>query len=75
MGCGTGILFSRFDSNTYAKYVGIEISSEAINQFDKIKNNKTKLFQSDLESFRSNERFDVIIFCESLSYSKNPQKI
>ena len=75
VGCGTGILFSRFDSNTYAKYVGIDISRQAINQFDKIKNNKTTLLQSDLESFRSNEKFDVIIFCESLSYSNNPQKI
>ena len=40
-----------------------------------IKNNKTTLLQSDLESFRSNEKFDVIIFCESLAYSNNPQKI
>jgi len=75
VGCGTGILFSRLDSNTYTKYVGIDISRQAINQFDKIKNDKTKLLQSDLESFRSNEKFDIIIFCESLSYSKNPQKI
>jgi len=75
VGCGTGILFSRFDSNTYAKYVGVDISRQAINQFDKIKNNKTTLLQLDLESFRSNEKFDVIIFCESLYYSNNPQKI
>ena len=33
------------------------------------------MVQSDLESFKSNEKFDVIIFCESLSYSKTPQKI
>ena len=46
-----------------------------IKNFQKIKNKKTELITLDLIKYNSNKKFDLIIFCESLSYPKNPIKV
>jgi len=75
VGCGEGILFSKVNPELYDKYVGIDISKTAIKSFQKIKNKKTELVISDLTQYNSNKRFDLIIFCESLQYPKDPIKV
>ena len=74
-GCGEGILFSNINSTSYDEYTGVDVSKTAIENFSKIKNKKTRLIVSDLSRYRTKEKFDLIIFSESLSYFENTKKI
>ena len=75
VGCGEGVLFSKINPELYDKYVGIDVSKTAIKNFQKIKNKKTELITLDLIKYNSNKKFDLIIFCESLYYTKEPLKV
>ena len=68
MGCGEGIIQEKIGTFNYNKYLGIDISDEAIKKGMNKKNEKTFFQLVDIFNFNTNETFDVIIFNEILYY-------
>jgi 2-polyprenyl-3-methyl-5-hydroxy-6-metoxy-1,4-benzoquinol methylase len=72
VGCGEGIIFKKIRPYGYKKYVGIDISDNAINKIGNKFYENTNFYNVDVESFTIEESFDVIIFNEVLYYLKEP---
>jgi 2-polyprenyl-3-methyl-5-hydroxy-6-metoxy-1,4-benzoquinol methylase len=72
IGCGEGILQERLCPSKYTRYVGVDISSEAIKRATHRQDEKTFFVREDASLYTPNERFDVIIFNECLEYFDNP---
>ena len=68
MGCGTGILASRLADDSYEYYRGIDASSEAIDRARKRASKKIGFEVGDIQNYRCDESFDVIVFEDSLYY-------
>lgn len=68
MGCGTGILASMLNSDSFEYYLGVDASQEAISLAQKRKDVKINFEVSDIQSYQCKAKFDVIIFEESLYY-------
>jgi 2-polyprenyl-3-methyl-5-hydroxy-6-metoxy-1,4-benzoquinol methylase len=69
VGCGEGILQKRAD---YSRYVGVDMNAEAIRLAQARSNARTEFVLAPAEKFNTEERFDVIVFNESLYYIPNP---
>ncbi len=72
VGCGDGVLFSRFKALGYQRYVGIDISEVAIRQLQCHNDDRTHFAQGDGDVHEPDGLFDVIVFNESLYYLKDP---
>ncbi|MCX5636185.1 MAG: class I SAM-dependent methyltransferase [Planctomycetota bacterium] len=68
MGCGTGILASMLNPDSFEYYLGVDASREAIALAQKRQSNKINFEISDIQSCKCKERFDLIVFEESLYY-------
>ena len=71
LGCGPGNTANELDPNVYEKYVGIDISEVALAKAAKRtqENGRTKKNSfacSDFLGYRPTQKFDVILFRESL---------
>lgn len=74
VGCGEGVLQERLTKG-YKKYVGIDISSEAIAKANQKTDSKTCFLVSSLAEYTTSEKFDVIVFNEVLYYCKDPLSV
>ena len=74
VGCGEGILCERLCKSHYSRYVGIDVSTVAIDRACVNSNEKSKFLVQEIEGFRTDETFDVIIFNECLYYTEDPLK-
>jgi SAM-dependent methyltransferase len=74
VGCGEGVLFKRFKPYGYSKYLGIEISQEALSKLTQYQDNNTIFIKADAETYEPAEDFDVIVFNEILYYFNDPIK-
>jgi 2-polyprenyl-3-methyl-5-hydroxy-6-metoxy-1,4-benzoquinol methylase len=72
VGCGDGLLFKRFKSLGYQRYVGIDISDVAIEKLRRHNDDRTSFAQADGNIHEPAGRFDVIVFNESLYYLRDP---
>ena len=72
VGCGEGILFSRYQPYGYARYVGLDISEVAIAKLMPKQNAHTTFLQADAETYQPQELFDVIVFNEAQYYFHDP---
>ena len=75
IGCGEGILQERLDNTKYSRYVGVDISAEAISRAAPKRDEKSLFVAEDANTYTSNERFDVIIFNECLEYFADPLRL
>lgn len=75
VGCGEGVLVEYLKQAKYKTYVGIDLSKVAIRQATKRLTKNTKLIAADAQEIVFKEKFDVIIFNESLYYFDNPWKL
>jgi len=75
IGCGEGILREHLDSNSYSRYVGIDISDAAIRHASRKEDHKTSFFAENAADFIPEEKFDTVIFNESLYYFDDPIEI
>lgn len=75
VGCGQGVLYDYFRRrlNRKLNYLGIDISKSAVdiaqNNFDEV-----NFIQLDFDSKQLDQKFDVIIFNETLYYFNRPLK-
>ncbi len=72
IGCGEGILQERLCPSGYARYVGVDVSEEAIRRAAHKQNEKTCFVREDASIYSSEERFDLIVFNECLEYFDDP---
>lgn len=72
VGCGEGILQERLDSSKYSKYLGVDLSSEAIKRASERQDEKISFVAADATIFVPAGKFDVIIFNECLEYFQDP---
>jgi SAM-dependent methyltransferase len=73
VGCGHGRLYELLRRAPYRRYVGLDISPEAIRQATAAYGSDTTRFEvASFEEWHPDERFDVIIFNESIYYAKDP---
>lgn len=72
VGCGEGVLVERLKGIPYGKFVGIDISAEAIARAQEKCHERSLFIQVDAEEFVAEEKFDVIIFNEVLYYFSAP---
>lgn len=72
VGCGDGVLFKRFRPLGYKRYVGIDISEVAISRLRSFNDDRTLFMCADADSYEPSEKFDVIVFNESLYYLCDP---
>jgi SAM-dependent methyltransferase len=72
LGCGEGILKERLCPLKYSRYVGVDISSEAIRRASNKQDEKSSFVSEDARVYNPNQLFDVIVFNECLEYFKDP---
>jgi len=65
VGCGLGTTVDFLNTDQRRKYLGLDISEEAVK---KARKKNTAFLASDFDNFKSTKKFDVIIFNEVLYY-------
>jgi 2-polyprenyl-3-methyl-5-hydroxy-6-metoxy-1,4-benzoquinol methylase len=75
-GCGEGLLAAKLRLLDYERYLGLDISAAAIARAnDNLGDSRTGFEVTDLHSFESPDRFDTIIFNQSLYYLTDPAAV
>lgn len=72
IGCGEGVLQERLDAARYSRYVGVDISGEAIQRASIKQNERISFVQADAQDYIPDQCFDAIIFNECLEYFADP---
>lgn len=72
VGCGEGLLARRLGSESYAAYLGIDVSAAAIVQARAHADPATQFVRADAELYVPERRFDAMIFNECLYYFHDP---
>lgn len=72
IGCGEGILQEKLNPSQYSRYVGVDISAEAISRASSKQSDKISFIVSDASSFSPDEKFDIVVFNECLEYFDDP---
>lgn len=75
VGCGTGVLQQYLRRSGYQKYLGVDISSEAINEANQFTDDKTEFLSCNVEDYIAEDKFDIIVFNECLYYFDSPLEI
>jgi SAM-dependent methyltransferase len=72
-GCGDGLLVEALRKNRgYSHYLGLDLSELAVERAQRFANPTTRFLAADAEKFAAGERFDAIVFNESLYYFEDP---
>ena len=71
VGCGDGILRTHLHADAFSRYVGIDFA-EAVGRAAKRIDDRTSFAAADMRAFQTSDRFDAIVFNESLYYVDNP---
>ena len=72
IGCGEGLLQERLHADTYSRYLGVDVSAEAIRRACRRQGPRVSFVREDADTFVPAERFDVIVFNECLEYFADP---
>jgi SAM-dependent methyltransferase len=68
LGCGHGTTARELPAEIYERYVGVDLSNVAVAYATKRATPKQSFYVGDLATFVPQDRFDVILFRESLYY-------
>lgn len=72
VGCGEGVLHTRWLPHGYSRYVGLDISEVAVQKLADRTDDRTEFLAADADTHTPDGRFDVIVFNESLYYLNDP---
>lgn len=72
VGCGNGRLMRDLDLNALGRFVGTDISSEAIQQAAVHERPGIEFVVADFADWQTTETFDFIVFNDALYYAKEP---
>ena len=72
IGCGEALLQQQMNPADYLRWLGVDISDLAIRQAQASATARVSYLTADMETFAPGERFDAIVFTESIYYSVAP---
>jgi ubiquinone/menaquinone biosynthesis C-methylase UbiE len=72
VGCGEGALFQLMGGTGYSKYIGLDVSSVAIEKLTSQQYEMSQFISADAESYAPTEEIDAIVFGDSLYYFQDP---
>jgi SAM-dependent methyltransferase len=72
VGCGEGVLAARLHVDDYRRYVGIDLSSAAIEKATRSNAPNSAWVLADAQGYTPEESFDAIVFNEVLCYFADP---
>ena len=72
VGCGEGPLLEPLRQLGVGRYLGIDVAETVIERAQKLADRNTRFLAADAESYTTDERFDAIVFNESLYYFEDP---
>ena len=72
VGCGEGALFQLMRGTGYAKYIGLDVSTVAIEKLTAQQYEMSHFISADAESYAPTEELDAIVFGDSLYYFQDP---
>lgn len=72
VGCGEGMLQDRLCPQSYSRYVGVDISAEAIRRATVRESDTVTFISEDATVYTPDQRFDVIVFNECIYYFDDP---
>jgi SAM-dependent methyltransferase len=72
IGCGSGRLAQMLTPLGPTRYVGLDLSRVALQRAQALGLGGCEFFRGDFETWFPAERFDVVIFNESLGYARDP---
>jgi 2-polyprenyl-6-hydroxyphenyl methylase/3-demethylubiquinone-9 3-methyltransferase len=72
IGCGEGILFEHLHRARISEYVGVDISTVAIDRARAFEGERVKFVCADADVFEPKRKFDIIVFNEVLEYFDDP---
>lgn len=75
LGCGYGALNSYLEDECYSSFLGIDLSSVAIQRAKNANYANSKFLSADIHQFQPRNKFDIIIFNEVLYYLDNQLEI
>jgi trans-aconitate methyltransferase len=75
LGCGYGALLEYLPKDAYATYLGVDLSDTAILKARKKKYPNAIFKVSDLHQFKTEEKFDLLVFNEVLYYLDNRSEV
>lgn len=78
LGCGSGNTAAELASDSYAEYVGVDISDVAVEKatirgVETGSHGKTTYVQADISAYEPSHLFDLILFRDSLYYIPRPR--
>jgi len=72
IGCGSGRLAQLLAPVGPARYVGVDLSSAALQRAQALGLSGCEFVRGDFETWLPTERFDVVVFNESIGYARDP---
>jgi SAM-dependent methyltransferase len=75
VGCGHGRLFQLLRRYPYRSYLGIDHSAESLRQARPFEGKDVRFELTDFSRFIPAERFDAIVFNESIYYARRPADV
>jgi SAM-dependent methyltransferase len=72
VGCGSGRLAQLLAPSRPARYVGVDLSSAALQRAQALGLGGCEFVRGDFETWHPTERFDVVVFNESIGYARDP---
>ena len=75
VGCGNGLLLDRYTPSGNSTYLGIDISQCALDSIKQRNNANIHLRMVNAETYEPKDKYDVIVFNESLYYLNDPLKV
>jgi 2-polyprenyl-3-methyl-5-hydroxy-6-metoxy-1,4-benzoquinol methylase len=75
VGCGHGRLFQLLHRYPFKKYLGVDFSADAIRRAQSLTSDGARFERVDFQQFVPADRYDAIIFNESIYYAPRPEKL
>jgi len=72
IGCGEGLLRDRLRAHGYRRFVGVDLSQEAVSVARAGADARDEFIAAAAETFTPRERFDAVVFNECLYYFDDP---
>ncbi|MEA2696566.1 MAG: hypothetical protein QOI66_837, partial [Myxococcales bacterium] len=75
VGCGHGRLLQLLEPYPFKSYLGVDFCAEAIERGHLLTSAGARFERVDFEEFVPPDRYDVIVFNESIYYSARPEEV
>lgn len=72
LGCGNGRLATVFQRYSFSRYLGVDLSTEAIARARALGLARMEFIEGNYETWRPDEKFEAISFNECIGYASDP---